>query len=728
MQLLIWKRVLLAIGLALPLASQTVSVTVQNSVDTSVGLHGRHNLFMSTSFQPAEWTFSTFQSIPGATVPLNKLLPRHIRLQAVSQAIPQTDTATWDFTELDGMLPYIQGAADHSPEFQFAAVPPYLGAAQEALEAPAVVPLFVDYAKKMVQYYNTGGFDVNGTHFQSPVPYPFTWWGILNEPDGNYLDVVTYTNVYNTLVPQLKSIDPGMKAVALELSYDAPDWVPPFLQTVTAPVDAVALHHYPTCNQSSSDADLFASTAGFIQSSLQYTIDQLQATKGFENVPVWITENNVNADYEGANGMSTCQPNQKFVLDTRGSSAFFAAWRPYMYSQAAKAGAQSLHHWVFAADKQYGEIDQSSGNLQLPLWVDYYLARFFPVPPGLDILKTSSSDPNIEVLTGRNADGSVVVMAANRSVASSSDNNGPGVPRTVNIDLSALGSFTFGTQVVIDSTTDAAGGPKEVSFQPGTNLQVSLNGYSVVFAHLGNRHATLSSAAEGGGVVGAASNVAGAVAPGEVVAIRGAALGTPGFTPMTYEHPKMIGTNIAGTRVLFDGQPAALLAASASEVVAVVPYSAAGNATTQVQVDYLGDMSAPVSVPVASTSPAVFTVSGTGTGQAVAENQAGSMNLEINPAHAGDTLRLYATGEGVTNSPYDAVLAGATPPQPVAQVTASIGGQTASVSRASGVTGMPPGILEVDVVVPSGLPAGPAEVLLTIGGATSPKGVTVSIE
>jgi uncharacterized protein (TIGR03437 family) len=147
-----------------------------------------------------------------------------------------------------------------------------------------------------------------------------------------------------------------------------------------------------------------------------------------------------------------------------------------------------------------------------------------------------------------------------------------------------------------------------------------------------------------------------------------------------------------------------------------------------VQVDYLGDMSAPVSVPVASTSPAIFTASGTGAGQAVAGNGAGSMNFELNPAHAGDTLRLYATGEGVTSSPYDAVLAGATPPQPVAQVTATIGGQTASVSRASGVTGLPPGILEVDVVVPSGLPAGAAEVLLMIGAATSPKGITVAIE
>jgi uncharacterized protein (TIGR03437 family) len=197
---------------------------------------------------------------------------------------------------------------------------------------------------------------------------------------------------------------------------------------------------------------------------------------------------------------------------------------------------------------------------------------------------------------------------------------------------------------------------------------------------------------------------------------------------MTFEHPKLIGTNIAGARVLFDNQPAALLAASPTEVVAVVPYSVAGKTTTQVRVDYLGDISAAVPVNVVSTAPALFTLSGAGTGQAVAEDQNGAINGASSPAHAGETIHLYETGEGVTNSPFDAAIAGATPPQPVATVTATIGGLPATVSRASGITGLPPGILAVDLVVPSGLTAGPAEVLLTIGAATSPKGVKIAIE
>ena len=726
-----WKQFLLIIGLAVPLAAQTVSVTVQNSINTSVGLHGRHNLFMSTSFQPAEWDYTLFDALPGATAPLNQLLPRHLRVQAISEAIPQTTATAWNFAELNDLLSKIQGVGDHSPEFQYAAIPPYLGSTQGTLTTtPSAIPPFVDYATKMLQYYNTGGFDVNGTHYQAPVPYPITWWGILNEPDVNGVNYETYPTVYNALVPKLKAADPGMKAVALELccfadhTWGTP-WVPYFLQNVTAPVDAVALHHYATCNQRDLDTTLYGNTAEFITNALQYTIAQLASTKGMENVPVWITENNVNADYSN-NGISACNPPETYVQDPRANNAFFAAWRPYMYSQAVKSGAQALHHWDFAADAEFGEINASTGSPLYSWWVDYYLSRFFPVPPGLVILSATSSDANVEVLAARNADGSVVVMAANHAIAKSTDNNGPGVAKTVNLNLSALGSFTYGTKVVIDSTTSAATGPTEVAFSPGASLSVNLNGYSVVFVRLAHEHAALASVTNAAS--GALAGTAGAIAPGEIVAIRGAALGPPEYAPMTHEHPKLVGTNIAGTRVLFGGQPAALLVASAGEVLAVVPYSVAGSTSTLVQVDYLGDLSTPVSVPVVATAPALFTVDGSGAGQAVAENPTGAMNSSSNPAHAGDTVRLYATGEGVTNSPYDAVVAGATPPQPLATVSATVGGQSATVAHASGVAGLPPGVLEVDVVVPSGLPAGAAQVLLSVGGTASAKGVTIAVE
>ena len=67
-----------------------------------------------------------------------------------------------------------------------------------------------------------------------------------------------------------------------------------------------------------------------------------------------MTENNVNADYDKGGGISACNGTE-FVLDQRGSSAFFAAWRPYVFSQFGKAGAQALYHWDFDADAELHE-------------------------------------------------------------------------------------------------------------------------------------------------------------------------------------------------------------------------------------------------------------------------------------------------------------------------------------------------------------------------------------
>lgn len=66
-----------------------------------------------------------------------------------------------------------------------------------------------------------------------------------------------------------------------------------------------------------------------------------------------MTENNVNADYDAGNGISACN-GTLFVTDLRGSSAFFAAWRPYVFSQLGKAGIRALYHWDYGADAQYG--------------------------------------------------------------------------------------------------------------------------------------------------------------------------------------------------------------------------------------------------------------------------------------------------------------------------------------------------------------------------------------
>ena len=103
-----------------PTPVQTVSVTVSNTVTGAP-----FKLAMSTSFQPAEWDYQFFTNHPTAIQPLGDLNASHIRIQAVSQAIPQTQIG-WDFAMLDAIVQPVLGVGDNSPEFQVAVAPAFM--------------------------------------------------------------------------------------------------------------------------------------------------------------------------------------------------------------------------------------------------------------------------------------------------------------------------------------------------------------------------------------------------------------------------------------------------------------------------------------------------------------------------------------------------------------------------------------------------------------------------
>lgn len=351
------------------------------------------------------------------------------------------------------------------------------------------VNAFKGYTQNMVRYYNTGGFtDSGGSFHMSPSSNPITWWGILNEPSINHIaDAAQYTQIYNQVVPAMQTVDPTIRFVALELCCGTESWAGTFATNVTAQVDAIATHYYALCGppSSSTDAQVFGAVPGFA-SSVQTIYTNVSSNAALSNVPVWITENNVNANYN-ANGVNACGGGT-FVTDQRGTSAFFAAWRSYVFSQVGKAGAQALYHWDFDADQQYGEVDFNTGNKMLSYWVDYWLGQYFPTgngnPQQLLLDSTNSNTAQVEVLPVLNADGSVVIMVSNHAVASLTDNNGAGLTANVSIDTSAMGHFSSASKLVIDSTTSAATGPTAVAIAAASPISLTMNGYSVAFFKL----------------------------------------------------------------------------------------------------------------------------------------------------------------------------------------------------------------------------------------------------
>ena len=86
----------------------------------------------------------------------------------------------------------------------------------------------------------------------------------------------------------------------------------------------------------STTEEVMGTVPGFASSVQTIRTNLSTANPALATLPIWITENNVNADFDAGNGKSACNPGQTFVDDLRGSDAFFAAWRPYVFSQVAK--------------------------------------------------------------------------------------------------------------------------------------------------------------------------------------------------------------------------------------------------------------------------------------------------------------------------------------------------------------------------------------------------------
>lgn len=230
-----------------------------------------------------------------------------------------------------------------------------------------------------------------------------------------------------------------------------------------------------------------------------------------------------------------------------------------------------------------------------------------------------------------------------------------------------------------------------------------------------------------GGTTNGASNLAGPVAPGEIVVLYGTGMGPSALANLTFDEHGRFATQVAGTRVLFDGHPAPLIYTSATQIGAIVPYGI-GSATTTMLVEYNSRQSSAVTLPVAAAAPGIFTTSQQGTGQGAILNQDYGLNGAANPAAKGSYIMIYGTGEGLTNPPgVDGQLAVVPLPAPLLPVEVEIDGVTLPSAYAGGAPGLVAGLVQVNVQIPENARAGALPIALKIGGITSQPGVTVAV-
>jgi len=215
------------------------------------------------------------------------------------------------------------------------------------------------------------------------------------------------------------------------------------------------------------------------------------------------------------------------------------------------------------------------------------------------------------------------------------------------------------------------------------------------------------------GVLNGASLLSGSVSPGEIITLMGNGIGVPGVTSM-----------------LFDSTPAPLLYVGQNQINAVVPYEVNDQGVTQMQVSIAGSVIVGFPLPVAASTPAIFTLDSSGTGQGAILNQDLTLNSSSNPAQRGSIAVIYATGAGQTNPPgVDGQIAGVVPPLPILPVTVSIGGINCPVLYAGGAPGLISGVLQINCQIAESVTPGDAvPVSVTVGNAPSPPGVTVAVQ
>ena len=231
------------------------------------------------------------------------------------------------------------------------------------------------------------------------------------------------------------------------------------------------------------------------------------------------------------------------------------------------------------------------------------------------------------------------------------------------------------------------------------------------------------------GIVSGASFVGTAVAPGELLAIFGSNIGPAELANMRVDDSGHAATVLSDTQVFFDGVAAPLVYTSSEQVGVVVPFGTAGP-TTQVQVRYQGQISAPVMMPVVPATPSLFTVDGTGGGNGAIVNQDGTINGGNTPAPHGSIVLLYATGAGVMTPAVDDGFITLNPPfaAPQFPIQVLIDGQPAEVLYAGTAPGIIAGVIQINARIPDGASSGEVHVVIKAGGYTSPNTVTLYVQ
>ncbi len=200
----------------------------------------------------------------------------------------------------------------------------------------------------------------------------------------------------------------------------------------------------------------------------------------------------------------------------------------------------------------------------------------------------------------------------------------------------------------------------------------------------------------------------GSISPGAFVSLTGLGIGPLegiGYQPDQQGRAPL---TLAGVKVFFDGQPAAIVYAQSKVVNVLAPFELAGKSSTAVALEYGGTTHGPISVPVDSSETGIFRLQPGGSVQALAINEDGTINGPSNPASKGSTVMLWGTGFGQTMVPCMSGELNSPATNPLVQPATLFDGSFGNfhIVSSGGAPGLLCGIVQINLQVPTNVPSG----------------------
>jgi uncharacterized protein (TIGR03437 family) len=233
------------------------------------------------------------------------------------------------------------------------------------------------------------------------------------------------------------------------------------------------------------------------------------------------------------------------------------------------------------------------------------------------------------------------------------------------------------------------------------------------------------------GIVNGANNtpITTQVAPGEIITLFGTGLGPA--SPVTASAP--FPTTLGGVQVLINNTPAPVYSVTATQISAVVPYTAPTDGSfLNIQVVFNGAQSNVVNVYSGESSPGLFTIPPGGPfSGAIVHPADGSIVTSANPAKVGETVAMFLTGLGAVTG--NVTAGSAAPTNPLATLKMPIFIAIDGVSATVQFAGLAPGfggLYQVNVTIPAGVSKGDVGIFIetTSGDPSNPDTNSINSE